>query len=62
MIIYKKSYVFFLTYILTIKANPKNLIPIKNLIVQSKFFLRAIIYQQLIISFIKDEIPFDLKK
>ena len=62
MIIYKKSYVFFLNYILTIKANPKNLIPIKNLIVQSKFFLRAIIYQQLIISFIKDEIPFDLKK
>ena len=45
MIIYKKSYVFFLNYILTIKANPKNLIPIKNLIVQSKFFLRAIIYQ-----------------
>ena len=62
MIIYKESYVFFLNYILTIKANPKNLIPIKNLIVQSKFFLRAIIYQQLIISFIKDEIPFDLKK
>ena len=62
MIIYKESYGFFLNYILTIKANPKNLIPIKNLIVQSKFFLRAIIYQQLIISFIKDEIPFDLKK